>query len=104
MPYVNGGFVDYNILTNPPIATYRTDTMVDRYNYVVHNMEDFTTAINPDYINITTDRYDVNFTSHIETLDEKFEKFAEKIYMIIREHTHIDISEEEFMKIIKDDN
>lgn len=32
------------------------------------------------------------------------EYFSHKIYKIIKEHTPIDISEEEFMKIIKDDS
>jgi len=101
MPYENGGFVDYNTVLT---GTQTANTVVNYDDYVVHNMDQFTTTIDPGYVNFTTNRFDTGWTTHIETLDEKLEKFAEKIYMIIKEHTHIDISEEEFMKIIKDDD
>ena len=36
---------------------------------------------------------------------EQLEKFANKLYKIIEEHTHIDITEEEFMDLLlKDDD
>ena len=89
----------YSIPTNTTTAatTWNND-------YVVHNTEPYTTTIDPDYINFATNRFNVNFTPHIETLDEKFEHFSRKIYKIIEEHCNIDISEEEFIRLIKDDD
>ena len=41
--------------------------------------------------------------SRIATMDD-LDKIISKIYKIIEEHTPIDITEEEFMKIVKDDS
>ena len=35
---------------------------------------------------------------------EQLEKFANKLYKIIEEHTHIDITEEEYLEILRGEN
>ena len=46
-------------------------------------------------------QYDCTNTSFVTTKD--LDKFAHRLYKIIEEHTPIDISEDEFMELIKDD-
>lgn len=52
--------------------------------------------------NITADAWTINTTRFATT--EDLEHFSQKIYKIIEEHTPLDITEEEFMKLIKDDS
>lgn len=55
--------------------------------------------INNDYIRYPTEAY-ISIEPAFVT-NEDLNKFTKKIYEIITEHTKIDISEEEFMNIIR---
>ena len=65
------------------------------------------TVAEPVFRAYTTDHITINETPwtipKFVTTDD-FEHFSRKIYKIIEEHTFIDISEEEFMRLIKDED
>ena len=77
-PYTTG-----NITYDAVPLNFTTDGTVPR-TYATANGFDFNVAYDP-----TVKQSDLN-------------EFAKKIYKIITAHTHLDITEDEFMKIIKE--
>lgn len=53
---------------------------------------------------IAADRINIAANTDMDVLNARFEEFARKVYKIIEEHTNIDISEKEFMDLLKDDD
>lgn len=69
-------------------TTYQNDPLGEAHTYTNTTLND---AI----------RYDCTSISFVTTKD--LDEFAHRLYKIIEEHTPIDISEDEFMELIKDD-
>ena len=92
LPYTN------DVLTNRPLyTTYTTPTVT----FTPQTWR--TNAIN-DLVYETNLPYD-EVNRHIRfTLDHILDNYFRKMYKIILEHARIDISEEEFMKLIKEEN
>ena len=53
--------------------------------------------------NLTLDANTLRFECPTFVTSRELDDFVKKIYKIIKDHTYIDISEEEFMDIIKGD-
>lgn len=95
-PYTN------NVLTNrPPYTTYTTPTVT----FTPQTWGTNAININPnDLVFETNMPFDeVNRRIRFE-LDHILDNYFRKMYKIILEHARIDISEEEFMKLIKEEN
>ena len=58
-------------------------------------------TIDPQTVTATNWAVPVSVSSYIATQDD-LDQLSRKIYKIISEHTRIDISEEEFMEILKE--
>ena len=81
----------------PPIQTFDLETAA---NNIEPLRTDTTTAVTWDYL---TRDYNNGWRVAIDYVTKKdLEEFARKIYKIIEEHTSIDISEDEFMKLLED--
>ena len=86
---------------NEPLRFYTTTVATDPLD------EPLGSTITLDHITVdgrpfTIDAPTFNIPKYVTTDD--FEHFSQKIYKIIEERTSIDISEEEFMRLIKDDS
>ena len=95
---------DYRTVINDylraPITHDYLTTENDYIRNYVRNRVDLELADTNRFNYVTTPRIDFD----LNVLNEKFEHFSRKIYKIIEEHTPIDITEEEFMKLLKDDD
>lgn len=92
LPYTN------NVLTDrtPLYTTYTVPTQTWTTNAININPNDFVFETNMPYDEVNRRiRFD---------LDHILDNYFRKIYRIILEHARIDISEEEFMKLIKEEN
>ena len=93
----------------PPREYWETTGTTIPYNYgnivmpethLTINPDDLRATVAPNVVGVNTTFYDA--PAYITSND--LDKFAEKVYRIIADHTKIDISEDEFMDIIKGEN
>jgi len=113
-PYADGGVVPYDLvytdrLGNMPTREYITtpihDAMINPATLEPYPAYDGNgVTIDANRININYAYDTLNNTNLTDTLREELDKIMKKIYHCIEEHTNIDITEEEFMAIIKDDD
>ena len=105
----------YNAMVDPEtLQTYNPYTgEVYHAEEVYHDQPGVGNDYDGNGITIGADRININFdydilnrtsTSLTDSLREELDKIMKKIYHCIEEHTNIDITEEEFMAIIKDDD
>lgn len=86
--------------TTGTATTYNYDNIVMPETHLTINADDLRAAVAPNVIGVNTTLY--NAPVYITSND--LDKFAERVYRIIADHTKIDISENEFMDIIKGEN
>jgi len=116
-PHADGGVVPYDLvytdrLGNMPVRQYVTTPIRDAMiNPVTLEPYPAYPAYDGNGVTIDANRINANFAydtlnniNLTDALREELDKIMKKIYHCIEEHTNIDITEEEFMNIIKGDD
>lgn len=84
-----------------------TIDVIEATAFPMHETNATTITFDPLHRTYTTDRITIDerpWTMTKFITEDDLEKVIHKIYQIIEDHTTLDITEEEFMKLIKDDS
>lgn len=96
-----------DVLAATAFPRHGTTTTYNTGGIVPDTMVDPRTITDPHHHVYTTDHITINATPWTIpkfVTEEDLQKVVKKIYNIITDHTTLDISEEEFMSMLKDDN